>query len=202
MPSTPELSIDSSVESVEISMLAKRGSEVTPPSPSPHPPRAQINSQPPRSLLLVQKHLSTNIQVLADVSNLAPTINKSTKGFKPRVLAGQAQDTAVSATTATCAPSPSKKARIASKNRAVTVFADPTGQQPAAKARTGTNSFLAGQTLSSRRKDAFTAARRKLEGIGDPEEQTDRSSGTSSNDDDTQKMVVVLEAGGALDNVE
>ena len=92
--------------------------------------------------------------------------------------------------------SPVKRIQAIANKRAVSVYNDENSHLRDVQVA---SNFLIGKPLSNRRRDAFAAARRKLEGIGGPDELTDRSSGTSSNDEGEG---VILEAGGALEPVK
>lgn len=236
MPSTPELSPD---RSEEPTVLQGHGmSENTLPSPMhikrlSYRPINQMKrtSYQPKSLLLVQKHLSIDSTAVlgqasakpakaSDQAKVAPEpvhqaltkkplqqivnqsgLPKSTKGYKPRVQPGSPKKTAAN-TVVLRKPepivkplTPGKRIRAIAKNRTLQEYADEVlaGGDSAASgdaggpgekiSRQAINSFLPGRKLSQRRNDAFTAARRKLEGVGDPSEQTDRSSGGSSTDE-------------------
>ena len=205
VPVTPDLLLDTSAE-----MLASRRSDVTPPSPSPAPRPRQTSSYQPRPLALVEKHLSNNsitAPVLDPTTMIKnkPVIKKSTKGYKPRPKAASPtkQQPANAQPKPSVRPlSPVKRLRAVAKARPASVFVDEHVRE--ALAPVNANAFLPGRTLSARRKGAFTAARRKLEGVGSPDEQTDRSSGTSSDERETKgafsrESAVLEAAGGAVD---
>lgn len=215
MPATSELSPDRSEGMV---LEAHGTSEITLPSPmhikrlSYRPNQTKRTSYQPKSLMLVQKHLSSTPAALPNpkkevaqqeepvqpaVRNvLQPKLNasalpKSTKGYKPRAAPASPKKGPVEAVRKAepiVRPlTPGKRIRAIAKNRNVRVFADEVlvegnsvrGQVPVRQA----NSFLPNRKLSQRRNNAFTAARRKLEGVGSPGEQSDRSSGASSTDE-------------------
>ncbi|KAK9895296.1 hypothetical protein P389DRAFT_211905 [Cystobasidium minutum MCA 4210] len=261
MPSTPELSPDRSDGLV---LQANGTSEITVPSPmhmkrlSYRPNQAKRTSYQPKSLMLVQKHLSNSSTTLLTASKEAvqaveeakkvrepapvrpvlqdrmnePALPKSKKGYKPRAAAAAPsspkQEKGALAAVRKAEPivrplTPGKRIRAIAKNRNVQVYADEvlkdshSGEtKQALNARQAVNSFLPGRKLSQRRNDAFTAARRKLEGVGSPGEQSDRSSGASSTEATevyktglenfasmpSSKIVTkgtVLEAGGSID---
>lgn len=223
-------------------MDSRKASEITPPSPTPHSRQQQVAdlsrrpSYQPRSLVLVEKHLSANkapmglarppLAVLApkEFNMLAAEkvpVKKSTKGWKPRAALAASHTDQKSRSPVKKAPTmrpiltPGKKVRSSGSSataatalkRATTVYSDEAIAVLSDKERKPTNSFLVGRALSTRRRDAFTAARRKLEGIGAPGEQTDRSSGTSENDEIAAdfrrgRESGLLEARGSVDAVE
>ena len=238
VPNTPELSPDSSLEVIRYD--SRRGSEVTPPSPTPQSRLASSNhskrpSYQPRSLVLVEKHLSavkqnTTILAVKDGNKaiaaaaaepVQAVVKKSTKGWKPRALPvtqqnqeGKARSPVKKPTSIRPILTPGRKVRSTASSsnnnnkRAMTVYSDEIVSALSETGRNPTNSFLLGRTLSTRRRDAFTAARRKLEGIGAPEEQNSGSSGTSENDDTaviTKGLKLecnTLEARGSVETVE
>lgn len=265
VPNTPELSPDRS----EAQVLQGHGMSDVPGSPmqikrlSYRPPQAaKRTSYQPKSLKLVEKHLSSSSPVILS-SNTAPkaedgdkaacaaaehvkaplqakvnqsALPKSTKGYKPKVSRPiSPEKTATAVLQKKAEPivkplTPGKRIRAIARNRTMQVYADEVLSNESTSYSNDTqnvnrqkvNSFLPGRKLSQRRNDAFTAARRKLEGVGDPGEQTDRSSGLSSSDEmelhksglerfgsrvsssittnERQKMMgTVLEAGGSVE---
>lgn len=225
VPNTPELSPDRP----ETQVLQGHGMSDLPPSPmqikrlSYRPPQAvKRTSYQPKSLKLVEKHLSSNSPAILtsktsklkveDKPVYAPSevvkaplqakvnqsaLPKSTKGYKPRIAAPLSpKKTATEALKKRAEPivkplTPGKRIRAIARNRTMQVYADEVLSNDNTSniddkhnvGRQKVNSFLPGRKLSQRRNDAFTAARRKLEGVGDPGEQTDRSSGLSSSDE-------------------
>lgn len=241
---------------------------VTPPSPTPRSrhtnggdgvtesvqPKPPAPSYKPRSLLLVEKHMSMSAstervsegqptcynaeavaredaRATADVASepKPAAAGKSTKGYKPRTVAQSVRPQEGStASTAQASLLPAKKAV---RRRNIQVYSDSNAgttssssssnglfKQPSSSAmmvlqdssvvnklRPNSNTFLPGKKLSIRRKDAFSAAQRKLEGIGAPGEQTDRGSGSGSCSDELESPLEggkVLEAGGLNEFVE
>lgn len=258
VPDTPELSPDRS----DMQVLQGHGtSEMRLPSPkyikrlSYKPPQPKRTSYQPKSLMLVQKHLSNSSLGLLnstspavkveekDVPSAAappPTaplqekvnqsaLPKSTKGYRPRAGPSSPKKKTVVEIVKRAEPivrplTPGKRIRAVAKNRTMQVYADEVlavgGDAEQEAGRQTINSFLPGRKMSQRRNDAFAAARRKLEGLGYANEQTDRSSGTSSTDEKelhktglsrfearpssilppiAKTMGTVLEAGGSVE---
>ena len=137
----------------------------------------------------------------------APPVAKSTKGWKPRVAGAPTAQPHLQPSVKSLTPG--KRVRAAANKRTIAVYTDDATSSlanaitapasiPAGRGRAQdgkTNSFLGARKLSTRRRDAFTAARRKLEGVGQPDEQTDRSSGTSSGTEECENGL--LEARGS-----
>lgn len=221
VPNTPELSPDRP----DMQVLQGHGTSEALPSPkhikriSYKPSQAKRTSYQPKSLMLVQKHLSMSSPMVLNATSIAAKteekstsvtmasaktvlqnkvnqseLPKSTKGYKPRVALGppshkeSAIDSVKKAEPIVKPLTPGKRIRAIVKNRTMHVYADDVvshvdSTESQLATRQKINSFLPGRKLSQRRNDAFTAARRKLEGVGDAGEQTDRSSGLSSSDE-------------------
>ena len=206
VPATPELSLDTSMLS-NVDGYSRH--EVTPPSPTPPPPRMeQVTAYRPRSLKLVKKHLSNGaVQLpLAPISqplgakdaNAPGPVRKSSKGYKPRSKAKEVEPKSTSLTDCT-AQIPYKAVQSYHPRHSPTIVQLGSGR---ARSRptltTKTSSFLGSSMLSARRHDAFAAARRKLEGVGSADEQTDRSSGTDADERGSN----LLESAGGADFIE